>query len=63
MVVDGNATCQCNQACPLIYAPVCGTDNKTYPNLCVLESHACEMKQHINLQYSGRCGMYDTLYL
>ena len=61
MLIDGNATCQCNKACPLIYAPVCGTDNVTYPNLCVMDSTACEKKEHIQVQYNGECGkrMYN----
>jgi hypothetical protein len=54
--VDGNATCQCNPICPLIYNPVCGTNNKTYPSPCVMESEACVKKQHIRMQYPGECG-------
>ena len=56
VVVDGNATCQCNTACPSIYAPVCGTDNVTYPNLCLMDSTACETKKHVQVQYNGECG-------
>ncbi|XP_028399649.1 neurogenic locus notch homolog protein 2-like isoform X2 [Dendronephthya gigantea] len=54
-VVDGHATCRCQYVCPLIYEPVCGSDNESYPNLCVMESRACEMKKHIRKQYNGNC--------
>jgi hypothetical protein len=55
VLVDGNATCQCNKACPRIYAPVCGTDNETYSNLCVMESQGCEKEEHIEVQHVGNC--------
>ena len=31
----------CRRACFLNLAPVCGTDGKTYPNLCQMEYTAC----------------------
>ena len=56
MNVNGTATCVCNNACPLIEQPVCGSDNKTYANLCVLEAEACEREQHIKVKYNRPCG-------
>ena len=40
--------------CPKLHAPVCGTDNKTYPNKCRLN---CAAKVHRNLRvkYEGEC--------
>ena len=63
VLVDGNATCQCNKACPLIYAPVCGSDNETYPNLCVMDSQGCEKGEHIKVQHIGNCGEYSEVFL
>ena len=54
--VDGNATCQCVELCPLTHDPVCGSDNKTYPNLCALELDSCQRKEHISVKHKGLCG-------
>ncbi|XP_046859521.1 serine protease inhibitor Kazal-type 5-like isoform X17 [Xenia sp. Carnegie-2017] len=53
--VNGTATCVCDKACPLIYRPVCGDDNKMYRNLCVMKSRACEQKKIITIQNKGPC--------
>ena len=53
--VNGSATCQCPLVCPFIEQPVCGSDNKTYSNLCVMDAESCEKKQHIKLQHEGPC--------
>ncbi|KAK9803745.1 hypothetical protein WJX73_010691 [Symbiochloris irregularis] len=39
--------------CTALYAPVCGTDNKTYPNECVLN---CAGTAGLKVAAQGECG-------
>ena len=34
---------ECYMDCPELYAPVCGSDDQTYPSRCHLEAKACQV--------------------
>jgi hypothetical protein len=46
---------ECNQACPLNYIPICGTDGQTYSNNCQLESFNCLKKTDVAVAHAGEC--------
>ena len=46
----------CSTICPMNYAPVCGSNGKTYGNLCQLNADACRNpRQNIKLKHNGAC--------
>lgn len=48
--------CECNTECPNDLRPVCGTDNRSYDNECLLSYTAC-MKRNdsLTVAYVGQC--------
>lgn len=56
-VVNGTATCECPKYCTRELVPVCGTDDKTYDNMCLLEVEACkpENTDKLQLKHQGAC--------
>ena len=51
------ARCVCPTKCSLAYDPICGTDRKSYFNLCALQLKACQSNVTISVAYKGTCGM------
>ncbi|EDO38471.1 predicted protein, partial [Nematostella vectensis] len=56
--VNGTATCECPRACTRELMPVCGTDQKTYDNMCLLERAACK-DDGLMLAHEGPCPTSD----
>jgi hypothetical protein len=56
--------CRPYSTCPKIERPVCGSDNKTYQNICHLKGKNCRLKRaakgkkykKLTLKYCGACG-------
>lgn len=55
-VVNDTAICECNEMCTFEWNPVCGSDDRTYPNQCNLEVEACKSGRTLTVVKSGECG-------
>ena len=52
---DGLAMCACQESCSFVPAPVCGSDNRTYINRCMLEVASCSQRRQIVVLGKGPC--------
>lgn len=59
---NGMATCKCPNECPAESSNVCGSDGKTYRNLCTLEMEACKTKMNITVAGNMACGKYTLFF-
>ena len=46
---------KCKSACPKIFSQVCGSNGKTYNNLCMLELDSCRKQEQVTAVYAGKC--------
>ncbi|EDO40386.1 predicted protein, partial [Nematostella vectensis] len=58
-VEDGSMKCVCPkpEECPYVNAPVCGTDDRTYPSECIMKTSACADKKAVRVKHAGECGL------
>lgn len=52
---DGEAVCTCVASCPDHFVPVCGSNNQSYDNFCLMHRDACLTGVHISLKKKGYC--------
>ena len=55
---EGKPFCECKDksfVCTREYPPVCGTDDKTYSNKCMLDFLTCEENKIVSVAYQGKC--------
>lgn len=65
VVRRGRPRCVCSPECkaPRGGGPVCGTDGKSYKNLCRLKKRACKKGSHeLAVAYNGHC-QSEYLYM
>lgn len=53
--MNGEAACRCVANCPDHFVPVCGSNNVSYDNFCLMHRDACLTGVHISLQKKGYC--------
>ena len=45
----------CDMVCTKMYKPICGTDQKTYSNKCMMDMAACEQDKWIDVMHHEAC--------
>ncbi|XP_066528464.1 agrin [Hoplias malabaricus] len=55
VVKNGEAVCECPDACPQAQDPVCGSDGHTYNSQCHMRAMGCALQKDINISHKGPC--------
>ena len=55
-VIKDLAQCECNFTCLDSRSSVCGSDGRTYKNICDLQKKQCTEKKYINVIKNEACG-------
>ena len=53
---SGQNECTCDRVCTREYAPVCGTDGKTYSTECIMMYSVCKDASSVVMKHPGKCG-------
>ena len=51
---------RCMRNCPKLFDPVCGSDDKTYSNECVLKIAICKSQGTISKAHNGPCSKLNN---
>ena len=54
---------ECPTICPAVSNPVCGTDGKTYSNLCGLDVINCWNKRNVTVAHQGPCSNQGNTFV
>ncbi|XP_063988632.1 agrin-like isoform X5 [Diachasmimorpha longicaudata] len=58
----GRGLCQCPQDCPPTLEPVCGSDDVTYGNQCLMRQASCRNRTNTRVEHQGPCEIKDPCH-
>lgn len=58
------ANCTCKPCIPTkTYEPICGSNNETYNNTCLMQADSCKNKKNLTTSYEGSCSKYNAIQI